>query len=138
MKFAKSLFVGVLLITPHVLVADALPINAGLWEITTTMNNPFTGTQTRTEQECVKEDQFDPQTLMQDAQGCQLNDSTLDGDTLNFSMSCNMQGMQATVNGLFQTNGSTAQGNMNVIVSMGGQAMTMESEWSGKRTGDCQ
>lgn len=137
MKPSISALAGALLLLPSISQADALPINAGLWEMTTTMNNPFTGSKTETKQECVKEDKFDPESFMQDAQGCQLDNSDLNGDTLTFSMSCNMQGMQANVQGEFQTDGSTAQGNMQMNVNMGGQAMTIENEWSGTRIGDC-
>ena len=137
MKIFRSITIGVALCTPFAAQSDALPIHSGLWEITTTMNNPFTGAQTRTQQECVKEDTFDPESLMKDAQDCRLNQSELKGDTLTFSMNCNMEGMQGSVSGRFQADGDSAEGHMNISFSVSGQTMEMQNEWRGKRLGDC-
>ena len=117
--------------------ADSLPIEPGLWEFTSTGTNPFTGQQeSETETECVVEDEYDPAEEMED-ENCEVGESDLDGDTLTFSMSCSMEGGQMTMNAVFQSNGDSAQGTMNIEMTFGGQTMTSERSFSGDRLGDC-
>ncbi len=118
--------------------ADTLPIDPGLWEFTSTSINPFTGQQeTETDTECMVEDEYDPATIMEDDMDCEVGESNLDGDTLTFSMSCNTQGGQMTMNTVYQSDGDTVQGTMVMEMSFGGQTMTSEESFAGKRIGDC-
>lgn len=118
--------------------AAELPINPGLWETTMTRTN-FMATEpvTETTTQCVKETSFDPGSMMKDAQGCNLVEEELNGDTLNFRMECNIQGTQGTVEGTFQTDGQTGQGNMDMTINLGEMNMSMNMEWVAQRIGDC-
>jgi hypothetical protein len=136
---SKRLAIAALVALPVFTAAAAeIEFAPGLWETKMTRTNPMTGepvTETRTE--CVRESKFDPASLMQDAQGCTLIDDSLDGDTLNFHMQCDMQGAQAVIQGKFQTDGQTGKGNMNMSVDSGGMKMNMNMNWTAKRVGDC-
>ena len=117
--------------------ADALPIKPGLWESTMTSNNSITGASTRTSQECMTEGEWDPKSMMEGAEGCELIDSALNGDTLNFSMTCDVQGAKSSVQGMYQSKGDSGSGSMNMEMDFGGQIMTMEAEFVANRIGDC-
>ena len=122
---------------PAITLADSLPIESGLWSMTSTTTNPFTGTQTDTSQECVKEDEFNPKTFLKDMEGCELTNNKVSGNQLDFTMQCNIQGMVGTVNGAFISDGDQASGQTVISVNMGGQSMQIQTEFSGNRIGDC-
>ena len=117
--------------------ADALRLKPGLWETTVTSTNSFTGTTTQTDTECVVEQEFDPRTMFKDAQGCEVVNSSLEGNTLTYSLVCNVEGTQATINGLYTADGDVGGGSMNMEMSFSGQTMTMESSFDARRIGDC-
>lgn len=83
------------------------------------------------------EDEYDPAEEMGSDMDCEVSESDLDGDTLTFSMSCNEQGMQMTMNAVFQSDGDSAEGTMDVEMTFGGQTMTSDGSFSGNRIGDC-
>ncbi len=129
---------ALVLVMPHLAFADSLPMNPGLWSTTYTSTNPITGAPTtKTSTECLKRESFDPESMVADAESCQVQDSTLSGDSLNFRMVCSMHGAQMSVNGVFTTDGSTGSGNMDMKMNFGGRSMTMESNWKAKRLRDC-
>ncbi|GJL80799.1 MAG: hypothetical protein DHS20C01_04330 [marine bacterium B5-7] len=119
--------------------AASLDFNPGLWETTMTRTNPMTGQPTtETTKECVKEKSFDPRDMIKDADGCQLTDEELSGDTLTFAMTCSMEaGAEAVMKGEFQTDGKTGHGAMNMNMKLGGMEMSMDMNWTAKRLGDC-
>ena len=117
--------------------AETLKLKPGLWETTVVSTNSFTGTTTQTETECVVEQEFDPRTMFKDAQGCELLDDNLQGNTLTYSLVCNVQGTQATIEGVYTTEGDVGSGSMNMEMSFGNQTMTMENSFDARRIGDC-
>ena len=117
--------------------AESLKIKPGMWESTVTTTNSFTGTSTQTETECVVDEAFDPRTMFKDAEGCEVVDDTLEGNTLTFNLACSIEGTQATIEGVYTTDGDVGSGTMNMEMSFGGQSMTMESSFEAKRLGDC-
>ena len=118
--------------------ADSLPITPGLWETTSTMDNPFLGSRTYTNQECMKEMKFDPKEMMEGmpADACEVN-TKVSGNTMTYDMNCDMQGGQMTGNGSFTVNGDTVQGQMVMKSQISGQTIEMTMESNGKRIGDC-
>ncbi len=136
MKIVQIILSLIMVSIINVVNADSLPIKPGMWEYTMTMTNSLTGTRTTKSKECIKEKEFDPGSMMGD-ENCKVTNSTLTGDTLNFSMACSMQGGQATMSGVYQTDGNTGSGSMNMEMSMGGQTMTMETTMTANRLSDC-
>lgn len=119
--------------------AASLSLNPGLWETTMTRTNPMTGAPTtETSTECVSDETFDPREMMKDAEGCRLTDENLSGDTLTFTMSCEVQGgAGATIQGRFQSDGDSGTGDMNMSMNMGGMSMEMDMNWTARRLGEC-
>ena len=136
---SRLLFALTLAVAPAVSGAASLEINPGLWETTMTSTNPMTGGPTTdTKTECVKEKSFDHREVMEEADGCRLVDESLSGDTLSFSMQCDLDGgAQAIMDGTFQTDGQTGTGNMTINMNMAGMTMTMTNNWTSRRVGDC-
>ena len=118
--------------------AAELTINPGMWETTMTRTNPMEGDPiTETNTECVKETTFNPSSMLEGTEGCRLVDEKLEGDKLSFKMECSMQGSQTLIDGSFQTDGQTGQGNMDLEISAGGVNMSMNMNWIANRLGDC-
>lgn len=139
MKSVRLAVASLVLSMPLAVVAAELPINPGMWETTMTRTDPLTGEpKTETTTKCVEQTSFNPSSLMQDAQGCELLEDELNGDTLNFRMECSMpQGAAISVIGEYQTDGQTGQGNMDMKMNMGEMKMDMKMNWTAKRVGDC-
>ncbi|MEM9303159.1 MAG: DUF3617 family protein [Pseudomonadota bacterium] len=132
-------FAAILLCAASTVVqAEGLEVTPGLWETTTTMNNPFAGgEQTNTSTECVEENYFDPESMMQDAQGCQLLSNSVEGSTLTFEMVCDANGAKSNVKGVFESQGDSGSGRMDMNIDAGGMQMEMNMSWVSKRVGDC-
>ena len=138
MTSIRLLFAAVMYTATLSAGAAGIEFNPGRWETTMTRTNPMTGDPiTETRVECVKEDKFDPASMMEGADDCDLSRNSVDGDTLVFQMECNMQGGSATIEGQFQTDGETGKGNMDMTINAGGMNMTMNMNWTAKRLGDC-
>ena len=131
---------GLLLMLSFQVGAEGLTLTPGLWEIQSTTTSFMTAQPvTRQDTECIKEAKtIDPANMMSDGLDCDILENALDGDTLNFRMSCTMQGQaQATAVGRFQTDGETSNMDMSITFNMGGTDMTMKMQSTGKRVGDC-
>ena len=109
----------------------------GMWETTMVSTNSMTGTTTQTTSNCMADEEFDPKTMAEGAEGCEITDNNLDGNTLTFTMACNMQGAEVTMKGLYAVEGDEGEGSMNMEMSFGGQTMTMENTFTAKRIGEC-
>ena len=137
MSLFRSVTLSLLLSASFGVVADTLPITPGMWETTMNQTNPFTGSNTTVNKECVKETEFDPNSLMEGNENCRIADSSVSGNTMQFSMECNMDGGQAIMNGEFESNGDNGSGKMTMTMSMAGQQIEMQMDWTARRVGDC-
>ena len=117
--------------------SEGLKIKPGMWETTMVSTNSMTGTTTQTTSNCMADGEFDPKTMAEGAEGCEVTDDNVDGNTLTFTMACNMQGADVTMEGLYSVDGDEGEGSMNMEMSFGGQTMTMENVFTAKRVGDC-
>ena len=118
--------------------ADALSINPGLWKFESTSTSPLTGqTESKTETKCVVESELDLAEMTENQDGCEVTESSLNGDTLTFSMSCKMQAGEMTMNAVYQSDGDSVDGTTKINISFGTQTMTSEGSFSGQRIGDC-
>ncbi len=131
---------GVCMVMNLTHAADTLPITPGLWEITGTTTNPFLGSRTYTNQECMTEFKFDPKEMMEGMpkDACSVN-TNLSGKTMSYDMQCNIDGGTMTGNGSFTVSGdgNSATGKMVMNGSFGGESMEMTVTSEGKRIGDC-
>lgn len=127
-----------LLVSPLAMSAE-LPINPGLWETTMTRTDTISGTPvTETSRECVQQTSFNPADLVKEMKECKTITNDLNGNTLTFNMKCSMAGANATVDGQFQSSGTTGSGKMAIKMNMAGMVMAMNMDWTTKRIGDCQ
>jgi len=138
MNIKTILVAAALYMTAAAINAAEIELNPGLWETTMTRTNPMTGQPaTETNTECVKDKIFNPADMMQGAEGCDLVDDNLDGDTLTYRMKCNMQGNQSIIDGRFQTDGQSGKGNMDISINAGVMQINMNMNWTSKRIGEC-
>ena len=126
------------LFTAGIVSAAELTLKPGLWETTMTSTNPMMAKpMTQTSKECLTGGTMNPESLVRDVEDCKLLDSAVKGDTLSFSMECNMQGNKALITGSFQTSGDTASSNVDMDIEAAGMKMNINMKSEGKRLGDC-
>jgi hypothetical protein len=141
MMIRASIILGALLFAAPATWADALPVEPGLWEMTSTMNMPMLPQpRVTTVTECMRESEIS----MDDMSGeemdpnCKFETAQVDGNTMKWSFDCPVEG--GTSHGEWEatSGGDTVVGKGLITVSFQGQAMEMAMSWEGKRIGDCE
>jgi hypothetical protein len=111
--------------------AEGLKIKDGMWE--TTMSSPMTGE--RTNRECIKDAELDPETLLQSGDNCRLTEQNLEGNTLTFTMVCAAD--SGTAKGRMFVDGDHGNGEITMQIDSGGRQVDMTMTWDAVRIGDC-
>ena len=136
-----SIILGILLLTAPAARADGIPVEPGLWEMSSIVNMPMMPQpRVTTTTECMKESEIS----MDDMGGedmdlnCQFEMAQVDGNTMKWSVDCPVEG--GTSHGEWEatSSGDSVTGEGLVTMSFQGQAMEMTMSWEGKRIGDCQ
>ena len=136
-----SIILGILLLTAPAARADGIPVEPGLWEMSSIVNMPMMPQpRVTTTTECMKESEIS----MDDMGGedmdlnCQFEMAQVDGNTMKWSVDCPVDG--GTSHGEWEatSSGDSVTGEGLVTMSFQGQAMEMTMSWEGKRIGDCQ
>ena len=136
-----SIILGILLLTAPAARADGIPVEPGLWEMSSIVNMPMMPKpRVTTTTECMKESEIS----MDDMGGedmdlnCQFEMAQVDGNTMKWSVDCPVEG--GTSHGEWEatSSGDSVTGEGLVTISFQGQAMEMTMSWEGKRIGDCQ
>ena len=136
-----SIILGILFLTAPAAWADGIPVEPGLWEMSSTMNMPMMPQpRVTTATECMKESEIS----MDDMGGedmdpnCQFEMAQVDGNTMKWSVDCPVEG--GTSHGEWEatSTGDSVTGDGLVTISFQGQAMEMTMSWEGKRIGGCQ
>lgn len=138
----KMFWIVLLLLSgPLAAKADAIPVQPGLWEMTSTMNMPMMpqpNVSTRTE--CIAEEEISMEDVGGEDMGpeCVFETTQADDSTMHWSFTCPLEG-GGTSHGEWQatSHGDRITGNGKVSMSLQGQAMEMTVSWEGKRVGDC-
>ncbi|MGB5097413.1 MAG: DUF3617 family protein [Porticoccaceae bacterium] len=132
-------FCSLVLLVSGAANAATLKIQPGLWEAVWTSTNPLTGeaiTDRRTQ--CVRTEDFNPRQLLKQTQGCEVVKEALNGNKLNFSLLCGVEGGPKTrVDGDFQTSGRAGDGHVRTNMSFGSMAVQMDTKVATRRVGDC-
>lgn len=127
-------------LVPGSVFAQGLPIEPGLWEMTTSMNMPMLPQpRVSTRMECIEESELSPD-LMSGGDmdtSCTYDSRMVDGNTMKWSMVCTEQAGVSRGEWEATSHGDTLIGGGTVTVDMQGQAMVMTMKWEGKRVGDC-
>jgi hypothetical protein len=121
--------------------ADGIPVEPGLWEMTSIISMPMLPQpQTNTMTECFEKSEISVDDVGgQDMDpGCTFETSQLDGATMAWSFDCPLEG-GGTSHGEWQatSHGDRVEGNGKITMAMQGQNMEMTMSWQGKRVGDC-
>ncbi len=128
------------LVSTSQVLAAGVTIEPGLWELTTTRSS-FKGGEgpiTETEQTCIKESEYDPVNMFKDLpEDCEPIQQQVDGNSLTFSLTCMAEGAEQKISGKFTSGGTTAEGRTDIEMNFMGQKLSMNSEFTGKRLGDC-
>ena len=121
--------------------AEGVPIDPGLWEMTSTMTmTMMPQPQTTTETECIEESEMDPEDFNMDEENpCNITDVIVNGDTARWSISCPTgSGMSMEGNWEITSRGDSITGSGSMTAEIAGQEMGFNMNWNGKRIGDCQ
>ena len=139
LKFpAVILLVTWLCTTTGPVQAEQLFVRAGLWETTVTSTNtlmpdPVTNTSTV----CFEDGIYEPETMLEGVQECDLESSSVSNGRLGFAMNCTIQGATAKVAGTYDSAGDTGAGDMTVDMQMGPVVMNITMEWTSSYLGEC-
>lgn len=120
--------------------ADRIRFNAGLWETTIEVENPYVKIPPQSRQECVQISEFDLDQVLKDVeqQGCKVLEQRLSGSTLNWRVECQMpDGGAASGEGSVTVASESMQGNMTIHMNMGGMQLDTRTHWTGRRIGSC-
>jgi hypothetical protein len=133
-KMQTLLLVAVLVLFASPVVAGP-DVQEGSWEITVVreMNGMAMPPQKHTQ--CLKSDALvpaDPQM----PQNCVIKDQRVNGNTVNWSMECSMEGVKTVSTGSIIYEGESFSGTMDVAIS--GTDMKVVNTMSGRRLGSCK
>jgi len=121
--------------------AQALELQPGLWEFQITVQGGLMGNQVMSQQQCIQETDLDPSMFTTSMGPCSVDDMNDDARGLNWSFSCNLQGMTTSGTGTMTAVGDTVRGSVNMTMAMpaaaGGQQFTLSNTWAGRRVGEC-
>jgi hypothetical protein len=120
--------------------ADGIPVEPGMWSITTTVNIPMMpAPQTETIEECMEDEVIDMNDMAGEDMdpGCSYELGQVDGNTMNWSIDCPLEGGTMHAEWTATSGGDTVSGEGKMTINMQGQTMNMTMSWDGKRTGDC-
>jgi len=140
MMIRASLIVGILFFATPVAWAGGIPVEPGMWEMSSTMTMPMLPQpRVTTTTECIRESEISMDD-MGDGEidpNCQFDMAQLDGNTMKWSFDCPVEG--GTSHGEWEatSSGNSVTGNGLVTMSFQGQTMEMTMSWEGKRVGDC-
>ena len=118
--------------------AQSVKIVPGKWQVTSTTITPMTPKGlTNTTTDCMTDREFNPAKQLGQNSDCKVIQSSAEGGTVRWTMSCNTEMGPATGRGSFTSGGDSASGQMVVNLEFQGQPVEFDTRWEGKRIGDC-
>ena len=131
MMIRASIILGILFLTAPITRADGIPVEPGMWEMSSTMTMPMlaqprvtTTTECMTESEISMDDmggeEMDP--------NCQFEMAQVDGNTMKWSFDCPVDG--GTSHGEWEATSSGDSVTGNGVITMSFQGQTMEMTMS--------
>ena len=131
---------GVLVLISISALAEGIPVEPGLWKMTSTVNMPMLPQpRVTTVTECMEKSEI----TMDEVGGegmdpnCTFDMAQVDGNTMKWSVDCPVEG--GTSHGEWQatSGGDTVTGEGSLTMSFQGQTMEMTMAWEGQRIGAC-
>lgn len=121
-------------------LADGIPVEPGLWKITTTMNMPMMPEpQAMSIEQCYEDAILDMDDMAaEDANhDCSFDMKQLDGDTMSWSVDCPVEGGTMHAEWQATSSGGAVDGEGTMTMDVMGQKMDMTMSWHGERVGAC-
>ena len=132
------LFFLSLIVSTAVMAENTVSITPGKWQVTTTMSMSMMPQQrVETVKECVTEDVFSAENMLQDDQSCTFIERKVSSNTLSWTMECATDAGPAQGKGQFTSHGKSADGTMEMTMIAQGQTFTTKMIWQGKHIGPC-
>ena len=97
--------------------AQALELQPGLWEFQITVQGGLMGNQVMSQQQCIQESDLDPSMFTTSMGPCSVDDMSDDARGLNWSFSCNLQGMTTSGTGTMTAVGDTVRGSVDMTMA---------------------
>ena len=129
-----------LLLAAPVVFAEGIPIEPGLWEITSTMNMPMLPEpRVATVTECMEKSEISMDEVTGEGMDpdCSFDIAQVDGNTMKWSFDCPVQGGISHGEWEAVSAGDSVTGKGIMTMTFQNQNMEMTMEWEGKRVGDC-
>jgi hypothetical protein len=136
----KKLYtLSVLCILLAALPAWGLDLKPGKYQITAKVEMPGMpgGMPPQTMNQCLNEQNPVPNTSS-GAHGCKITDMKTKGNTINYAMECNQQGMTIKTTGDMTYKGDSFEGTSQTNMGPVAGGMTVKTVVKGKRIGNCQ
>ncbi len=120
------------------LPAWALDLKPGLYAITTKAEMQGLGMEmpATTMEQCITEQ--DPVPQAPEAQGCEIKDMNMSGNTVTYTMVCTQQGMTMESTGKTTYHGDSFDGETMMKMDGASGGMVMNTVIQGRRIGECQ
>jgi hypothetical protein len=131
---------AVLVIVSSPVLAEGIPVEPGQWEITTTMTMPMLpAPQTMTVEECFKDEIMDMDDMATDDldPNCVFDLGQVDDTSMQWTIDCPVEGGTMHAEWVATSGGDTVEGEGKMTMSVAGQTMDMQMNWTGKRVGEC-
>ena len=134
------IILGILFFATPAAWADGIPVEPGMWEMSSTMNMPMLPQpRVTTTTECIRESEISMDDMGSGEMdpNCQFEMAQIDGNTMKWSFDCPVEG--GTSHGEWEatSSGDSVTGKGLITMSFQGQTMEMTMSWEGKRIGDC-
>ncbi|MFK7816317.1 MAG: DUF3617 domain-containing protein [Gammaproteobacteria bacterium] len=117
--------------------AGGMQVEPGLWETKSQVISPG-GTHENVSQDCIKESEISPESMMDDNVGCEVLESNSDKKSMQWSIQCLNEGVAMTGEGSAQSTGNAITGDMVIKANFNGQEFSMSTKWEGSRIGECK
>ena len=140
MMIRASIILGILFLTAPAAWAEGMPVEPGMWEMTSTVTMPMVPKPRVTNTtECMTESEISMDEMGGEDMdpNCQFETAQVDGNTMKWSFDCPVEG--GTSHGEWEatSTGDGVTGKGVVTMAFQGQTMEMTMVWEGKRIGDC-
>jgi hypothetical protein len=129
-----------LLLASWTVQAEGIPVEPGLWKLTTTVTMPMLPQpRVTTVTECMDKSEISMDDVGGDGMdpNCTFEMAQVDGNTMKWSVDCPVEG--GTSHGEWQatSGGDTVSGEGLLTMSFQGQTMDMTMTWEGQHIGGC-
>lgn len=138
----RHFWVTAVLIFPLAAQAASPDVMPGEWEfvsVTAISAEVDIPDQTNTERQCIRQEELESADfgLIEEEDGCELLDQSMDASGLSYRMICRADSGEATIEGDMRFMGEQIEGSVDIVTESPMGAMTMNTRIEGERLGDC-